>query len=404
MLMPSIALWFAWRIFADYLDAEKRVIGLALLMLVPFFHFHALKFNVNTVMMPFWAATAYWFLRSYETRSKLYAALAGIGAAGCMLGKYWSIFLLIGLVLAALIDRRRLQYFFSAAPWITVVSGAIVLAPHIIWLVQNDFAPFSYAMTIHGAKPLSATVIGALGYLAGSIGYAAIPVLVVLIAAWPTRATLIDMVWPQDDRRRMAALAFWLPFLLPAVGAVASGTEITSLWSMPAWTLLPVLLLSSPDVLVRAVDTQRVLLAAIIVPLVMLVASPAIAVMVHRNGPPPAAAQGQLLAAQVERIWTQQTLQPLRFVGGDADIAYSVAAYAYDRPLSLPGMPAPDPAKLKRHGMVLICFAEETNCVNTSRAQNPDGGIMTTEIWRPYWGITGKPQRYSIVIVPPQQP
>jgi 4-amino-4-deoxy-L-arabinose transferase-like glycosyltransferase len=402
MLMPSIAMWFAWRVFADYLDAEKRVIGLALLMLVPFFHFHALKFNVNTVLMPFWAATTYWFLRSYETRSKLYAALAGIGAAGCMAGKYWSIFLLIGLVLAALIDRRRMQYFFSAAPWITVIAGAIVLAPHVIWLVQNDFAPFGYAMTIHGAKPLSATVMGALGYLAGSIGYTAVPVIVVLIAAWPTRETLIDMVWPQDDRRRMAALAFWLPFLLPAVGAVASGTEITSLWSMPAWTLLPVLLLSSPDVLVRAVDTQRVLLAAIIVPLVMLVASPAIAVMVHRNGPAPAAAQGQLLASQVERIWTQQTLQPLRFVGGDADIAYSVAAYAYDRPLALPGMPPPDAAHLKRSGMVLLCFAEDTNCVSVARAHNPGGGVMTTEIWRSYWDITGKPQRYSIVIVPPQ--
>jgi hypothetical protein len=320
-----------------------------------------------------------------------------------MLGKYWSIFLLIGLVLAALIDRRRMQYLCSLTPWITVVSGAIVIAPHVVWLVQNDFAPFSYAMYIHGAKPLSATVMGAVGYLAGSAGYVALPVIAVLVAARPSRATLIDMVWPQDDRRRLAALAFWLPFLLPAIGAVASGTEITSLWSMPAWTLLPVLLLSSPQVTVRAVDTQRVLLAAVVVPLAMLIASPAIAVMVHRNGPPPATAQGRLLAAQVERIWTEQTLQPLHFVGGDADIAYSVAAYAYDRPLALPGMPAPDAATLKRYGMLLLCFAEDANCVNLSRAHNPSAGIMTTEIWRPYWGVIGKPQRYSIVIVPPGQ-
>ncbi len=402
MTMPSIALWFVWRLSADYLDAEKRAIGLALLMLVPFFHFHALKFNVNTVLMPFWAATTYWFLRSYETRSKLYAALAGIGAAGCMLGKYWSIFLLIGLVLAALIDRRRAHYFFSAAPWITLLSGWIVLSPHIVWLVQNDFAPFGYAMYIHGAKQFSATVVGALGYLAGSIAYSAIPVIVVLLAARPSRATIIDMLWPQDDKRRLMALAFWLPFLLPTFGAIASGTEITSLWSMPAWTVLPVLLLSSPDIKIRAIDTQRVLLAAIVVPLVMLMASPLIAVMVHRGGPPPAAAQGQLLATQVERIWFDQTGQPLRFVGGDADIAYSVAAYAYDRPRVLPGMPPPDAALLKRSGMVLLCFAEDTTCVTVSRAHNPGGGVMTTEIWRRYWGIVGKPQRYSIVIVPPQ--
>ena len=113
MLMPAIALWIVWRLSADYLDIEKRVVGLALLTFIPFFNFHALKFNVNTVLMPLWAVTTLWFLRSYKTRSALYAALAGVGAAGCMLGKYWSVFLLAGLAVAALIDRRRAGYFRS---------------------------------------------------------------------------------------------------------------------------------------------------------------------------------------------------------------------------------------------------------------------------------------------------
>ena len=94
----------------------------------------------------------------------------------------------------------------------------------------------------------AATAYSALGYLAGSVGYVAIPVIVVLAAARPSRATIADMVWPGDGERRLAAAAFWAPLLLPALGALASGTEITSLWSMPAWTLLPVLLLSSPAV------------------------------------------------------------------------------------------------------------------------------------------------------------
>ena len=63
MLMPALALWIAWRLSADYLDGEKRVAGLALLTLVPFFNFHALKFNANTVLMPLWAATTFFFLR-----------------------------------------------------------------------------------------------------------------------------------------------------------------------------------------------------------------------------------------------------------------------------------------------------------------------------------------------------
>ena len=77
MLMPALTLWIVWRGSADYLDVEKRIAGVALLTFVPFFNFHALKFNANTILLPLWAVTAFWFLRSYTTRSALYALLAG---------------------------------------------------------------------------------------------------------------------------------------------------------------------------------------------------------------------------------------------------------------------------------------------------------------------------------------
>jgi 4-amino-4-deoxy-L-arabinose transferase-like glycosyltransferase len=86
MLMPAIALWIVWHLSADYLDIEKRIAGVALLMLVPFYNFHALKFNANTVLLPMWAATTLCFLRSYKTCSNTYGALAGIFAAASMLG------------------------------------------------------------------------------------------------------------------------------------------------------------------------------------------------------------------------------------------------------------------------------------------------------------------------------
>jgi 4-amino-4-deoxy-L-arabinose transferase-like glycosyltransferase len=276
MLMPAIALWIVWRLAADYLDVEKRVFGLALLTLVPFFNFHALKFNVNTVLMPLWAAATFAFLRAYTTRGAGYAALAGAGAAFCMLGKYWSIFLIAGLIVAALIDNRRALYFRSAAPWITVAVGAFVLSPHLVWLYQHDFAPFAYAAAVHGAKPFSETAIAALGYLAGSAGYVAVPVAIALIAGRPNGATLADLVWPADADRRLAAAAFWAPLLLPVVAALASGTDITSLWSMSAWTLLPVVLLSPPAMKVTALDTRRLLALAVALPIVMVIVSPLI--------------------------------------------------------------------------------------------------------------------------------
>src|SRR5262249_15220225 len=141
MVNVGLALWIVWRLCARFLDGDKRVLGLALLTLVPFFNFHGLKFNVNTVLLPLWAATTLWFLRSFETRRVLDAALAGLGAAAAMYGKYWSVFLLLGLGIAALADRRRAAYFRSPAPWVTIAVGALALAPHAAWLIANDFAP-----------------------------------------------------------------------------------------------------------------------------------------------------------------------------------------------------------------------------------------------------------------------
>jgi len=402
MLMPAVALWIVWRLSADYLSLEKRVAGLALLMFVPFFNFHALKFNVNTVLLPVWAATTFWFLRAYKTRGLGWAALAGFGAALCMLGKYWSVFLLAGLVIAAVIDRRRAVYFRSAAPWVTVAVGLGTIAPHLVWLSHHFSEPFAYAMYVHGDKPFAAAILSVLGYLGGSFGYVAVPVLVVLIAARADRAAIADMIWPADDDRRLAAAAFWAPLLLPAVVALATGIEITSLWSMSAWTLLPVLLLSPPAVTIRGVDLLRILAAAVIFPLVMLIASPGIAIFAQRNGPSPDSAQAALLAREVEQLWHQTIPEPLLFVGGAGDLADGVAAYAVERPRVLTDMPPPDATELRRDGMAIVCFADDTSCRDKAAAQAAPGRRVETEIVRNFLRFPGKPQRYTIFIVPPR--
>lgn len=403
MLMPAAALWLIWRMSADYLDVDKRIVGLALLTFVPFFNFHALKFNVNTVLLPLWAATTWFFMMSVRTRGKLWAFLTGLAAAGAMLGKYWSIFLVAGLSLAVLLDKRRGIYFRSAAPWITIAVGLLGLAPHLYWLVQTDFESFYYALTVHGDKPFAATVIAALGYIAGAFGYVIVPMVVAFAITRPNVATARDIIWPHDAERRFAAAAFWGPLLLPAVAAVAVSAEITSLWSMPAFALLPVLILSSPAVVVSEVVTRRVLLGAALLPVIMLIVSPLITIAAQRAGPAPASAQASLLAGEVERLWYQSTPQPLRFVRGDEDLAYGVATYAADRPRALTGMPKPPAAELARAGYVWLCFVEDAPCRDRAAARAPAAKLVETRIVRNFLRFAGKPQGYAIYIVAPQR-
>src|ERR1700688_1416871 len=192
MASVAVALGAAWQLYGRLLDPDKQVFALALVGFVPLLTFHALKFNNNVLMIPVWSLTTLWFVRSYEERRPLDAALAGLAAAIAMLTKYWSVFLILGLAAAALSDRRRDIYFRSVAPWITAVCGALVLWPHIIWLMVNDYPPFAYALVVHGGRGMAGSVMSVLNYIAGTFAYGAAPVLIALIATRPPRAVLID--------------------------------------------------------------------------------------------------------------------------------------------------------------------------------------------------------------------
>src|SRR5258707_13406272 len=117
--MAVVSLWVAFVVSTRYLDGRKSAVGLALLTLVPFFNFHALKFNANSAMMPWWALTTWFFLRSFESRGLGFTALAGIAAAGAMLTKYWSVVLLAALAVGAASDPRGQLYFGCGAPFCT---------------------------------------------------------------------------------------------------------------------------------------------------------------------------------------------------------------------------------------------------------------------------------------------
>lgn len=406
MTVAGVALWIAWKMAGDTLDGEPRALAFVLLTFIPFFNFHALKFNANTILLPLWAATAFCFLRSYERRKVLWAALAGLFAAASMLGKYWSVFVLLGLGLAALLDRRRADYFRSAAPWVTIAVGAIVLAPHLVWLMTADYTPLNYATAIRsgaGGHPLKSTG----NYLLGALAYVALPVICALAAIRPGGAVAADMLWPREPKRRLVAIAFWGPLLLPAALAPVVSFEITSLWTMSAWALLPVVLLSSPLIVLDRRPVLVTIMIAVALPVVMVAAAPFIADSIHRKGGTPAAMHSRLLAERVAHEWRRVTDKPLKMIGGDSDLAYGVAFYLPRRPEAFPEFnrtlaPWVDMKQLPRDGIAIVCPAADPTCMMPVAALSLSGPRIEAAITRSYFGRPGATGRYVIVIVPPQ--
>jgi 4-amino-4-deoxy-L-arabinose transferase-like glycosyltransferase len=408
--LAALSLWIAWRLSEHRLNANKRVAALAFLMLVPFFNFFAWKYNANTILIPLWAITTFLFIRSLETRSPAMAALAGVAAAAAMMGKYWSIFLLVGLAAAALVSPHRRAYFRSPAPWITVLVGALAISPHIYWLVTHHFAPIDYAVHGHPAKVFFVALKSAALYVGGFAAYIAFPLILVVLLARPKLPALRDTLWPQDRARRFVAVAFWAPILLPIPVALLNDTRLAAIWTMSALVLAPIVFLSSPKIKVSAAAAAQILAVSAVVSFCALAIAPARALRVHEVGALNAGNEYMPVARVINDQWRRTSDAPLAVIASWGNLAYGVSFYLRDRPLVLnlqrdKQMPWIDEPRLLQRGAALLCPVDKPDCIQAIEAiAQGKAGVQRQEraVARHYRGTPSKVRHYLIITIPPE--
>jgi 4-amino-4-deoxy-L-arabinose transferase-like glycosyltransferase len=403
----GIALWFVWLIAARYVDGHKRALALTLLMFSPGFNFQPLKFNSNALLIPVWAAASYLFLRSFAERNLLWGALAGIGAAIAMLTKYWSIFLVLGFVAAALAHPKRWEYLRSPAPWASVIVGALVFAPNIVSIFAYDFRQFGYATGAHTLGSFGALLNSFANYFGGVL-FLIVGLAVVALACRPTAAAWRDMTLPREADRRMLAVATWLTFLAPIPMALALRTQLATLWTLPMWSMLPALLLSARGLQTTRAAAAGALAAACAVPLIVILLASAIATVIHRAGVPNHATHYRLIAAAVERAWSDATAAPLRLFGSDTTIANGAGFYLRGKPLRIDiggpqDTPWADDARIAREGIALVCATDDPVCMYFLE-RNAGTAAKRSEVTlsRTYLGRPDPPVRYAIAILLPK--
>lgn len=407
ILLPTVALWIAWRLAARYLPSDKRVAGIVLLTFVPFYNFHAIKFNANTVLTPFWALATWWFLRSFETRRLGWAVLAGIAAAATMLAKYWSITLLAGLGVAALTDPRRAAYFSSPAPYVTLAVGTILLTPNIHWLMAHAFMPITYALEAHSGTTAFA-LFSALIFTGNGLAYDVAAIVLCVVATQPSWSAIRDTLWPPDSERRTLVIAFAAPFLFAVLIAVVLTVAIESIWVTPAMTLLPTVLLSSPLVAIPRLAVVRLLALAVAFPLVMLTVSPLVALAVQLRGVPDYGSDYHAVAQAIERVWRAHTDKPLRIVGSTTFVN-GIVFYFKDQPSTLdidnPKLtPWVGVERIRREGAAIVCPETGAFCMRALRGYATHYHLIADEnvaVSRRFFGFASPPERYEIIVIPP---
>ena len=408
MANGALSLFFVDLIARRYLSRDKRLMVLLLLMLTPFYQFLSVRFASNQTLLPTWPLAVYCFIRAFESRGALWGVAAGAAAAAAMLGKYYSIYLVGGLMIAALVHPDRMRYLRSWSPWASIAAGLVVLGPHLWWLTQTGFQPFAYAYVVHGAKSWLSALASVPGYMTGAIAY----VLLMLGVYWSvTRARpaqIIAALWPRDPDRRMLAVLLWAPLLLPAISAPLLDVELTALWVMQAWFLLPILLLMPAEIAVSRDAVIKVAGAVAIMAFVALLASPVLAYVKHTQGAGQGRAYYAPLAAEISQRWHALTPRPLTIVMGDQDFAMGAGFYAPDHPDSVQGFdlataPWVTPARMAREGFAVICTDASCPARAMDLAKNHPGARQETiEVTRRFYGFATAPARFLVVLAPPR--
>ena len=406
----AIALWAVDLISRRFVSGDKRIVVLLLLMLAPIYQFHAQKFNANAVLLATWPIATYCFLRSFESRQVPWAIAAGATAALAMLGKYYSVFLLGGFVLAAICHPQRRAYFTSLAPWVSAVVGLAALGPHLHWLATTGAMPFTYALAEHAGKAFGPALTEALLFIPGIALALAIPAVAwVLIARYRLKSFSHDFQ-AMDPGLLLLFFVSVGTIVFPMLTCVWLGTDMQPNWAVQGLFLFAILIVCGTSYPIERFDSVNlaVLVIAIAMVAVFVVAPPH---ALYRNTHPLNEGRNfyRLSAMELTRQWRQQSDMALPLVGGDDDLTFAMAFYSPDHPVYELRLVHPHSEKLPlqmtfKQGWAALCYTEDWRCIasmesaaaRTSRYVKSEFVVQSELL-----GIPGATRRFTALIVPP---
>jgi hypothetical protein len=215
-------------------------------------------------------------------------------------------------------------------------------------------------------------------------------------------------LWPDDPDRRMLVWLLLVPLLLPLLTLPPFGISITSLWTMPAWFLLPIVLLAPPEIQLARAAAVRVALIVLAVTVACLAASPGLAWYRHINEGKEERAYYREVGEKVTKLWHNTIGKPLTIVMGDQDLAIATTFYSVDHPDGVPGFdlataPWVTPERLAREGFAAVCLAADNACVKTAEKRAPGPTTrLERDVVNVLLGVPGVPGRFIFVLSPPK--
>ena len=131
------------------------LISILLLESIFFYNFTTPEFNVNICQLPFWSIVVYYSWKIFNQKLVKVRDCIFLGFFGAIgfLSKYLFVYLLFSVVLLFfyLIFYKKLKKF-DFKYLISVEVFLVLLVPHFIWLVNNDYITIFYGLKRTGLE------------------------------------------------------------------------------------------------------------------------------------------------------------------------------------------------------------------------------------------------------------
>lgn len=280
-------------------------------------------------------------------------ALGGLG----LHVKYSFGILLVVAALWIVIDRRG-RHLLRPGPWLGLLLFLVIASPQALWLVANDFRPFTYAQ----ARAGGATTGNALDFLLAQIADHLLVFVLAAVAGLIARPRPRLATLPAIDRRLAFLLTFGLgPVFMAILLALVTGSGLKDMWGMPMFSLSGLLIVALAGERLTAPRLRRLTIGALIVVIALPLAYGTFIALDGRAAKKPQRVQWPMaaIAAQGARGWSQATPAPLKVVAGDVWVAGLVALNHPDHPSILTDgdmdlSPWVTPARLERQGALAV--------------------------------------------------
>src|SRR5262245_35800909 len=226
MTVVSTGLVISWFIARRVVDRRRAFFVVVMLALYPIFNFKGFKYNPDLLQLVTLPLVVLAYLNAFEKRDVKSGMWLGLAGALALMTKYWVVTVIGAIGLAALIHPQRLRFLTSPAPWAAIATLVVAMIPHLVWLKQVDFVPFTYAGDIYSDLTRATAVHLTVGYIEHNLALLAIPVVLALLALslgprWWSPAAVVARTWsrgPNPGVDLSQALNVWAIQVIVAIG------------------------------------------------------------------------------------------------------------------------------------------------------------------------------------------